>query len=68
MYQADSMHTLSPHIYIYLNGTVMALQEATEAYLISLFKDTNLTAIHTMCITIQLKDLALAHRLGREQS
>jgi hypothetical protein len=44
----------------------MALQEATEAYLISLFKDTNLAAIHTMCITIQLKDLALAHRLWEE--
>jgi Core histone H2A/H2B/H3/H4 len=38
-------------------SAVMALQEATEAYIISLFKDTNLTAIHTMCITIQLKIL-----------
>ncbi|KIM77757.1 hypothetical protein PILCRDRAFT_76427, partial [Piloderma croceum F 1598] len=49
-------------------STVMALQEATEVYLISLFEDTNLAAIHTMCITIQLKDLALAHRLWEESN
>lgn len=33
----------------------MALQEAAEAYLVSLFEDTNLAAIHakrvTMCVT-----------------
>jgi len=41
----------------------MALQEAAEASLVSLFEDTNLTAIHAKRVTIQPKDLALAHWL-----
>ncbi|KAI0312908.1 putative methyltransferase-domain-containing protein [Amylostereum chailletii] len=41
----------------------MALQEAAEAYLVSLFEDTNLAAIHAKRVTIQPKDLALARRL-----
>ena len=36
----------------------MALQEAAEAYLVSLFEDTNLAAIHakrvTMCVSLTL--------------
>ena len=40
-----------------------ALQEATEAYLISLFEDTNLCAIHAKRVTIQGKDMKLARRL-----
>ena len=35
----------------------MALQEAAEAYLVSLFEDTNLAAIHAKRVTIQPKDL-----------
>ena len=35
----------------------MALQEASEAYLVSLFEDTNLAAIHAKRVTIQPKDL-----------
>lgn len=35
----------------------MALQEAAEAYLVSLFEDTNLAAIHakrvTMCVMLK---------------
>ena len=49
-------------------SAVMALQEATEAYLVSLFEDTNLAAIHTTRVTIQPKDLALARRLRGECS
>ncbi|TFY79054.1 hypothetical protein EWM64_g4958 [Hericium alpestre] len=45
------------------SSAVMALQEAAEAYLISLFEDTNLAAIHDKHVTIQPKDLALARRL-----
>ncbi|KIK18161.1 hypothetical protein PISMIDRAFT_684455, partial [Pisolithus microcarpus 441] len=40
------------------SSAVMALQEASEAYLVSLFEDTNLAAIHAKRVTIQPKDLA----------
>ena len=30
----------------------MALQEAAKVYLISLFEDTNLAAIHAKCVTM----------------
>ena len=40
-----------------------ALQEATEAYIVTLFEDTNLAALHAKRVTIQIKDMALALRL-----
>ena len=40
---------------------VLALQEASKAYLISLFKDANLCAIHAKRVTIMPKDIQLAH-------
>jgi histone H3/H4 len=36
---------------------ILALQEATEAYLVGLFEDTNLCAIHAKRVTIMPKDL-----------
>jgi histone H3 len=39
---------------------VLALQEASEAYLIGLFEDTNLCAIHAKRVTIMPKDMMLA--------
>ncbi|KAN0075522.1 Histone-fold-containing protein [Tylopilus felleus] len=48
------------------SSAVMELQEASEAYLVSLFEDTNLVAIHAKRVTIQPKDLALARRLRGE--
>ena len=42
----------------------MALQEASEAYLVSLFEDTNLAAIHAKRVTIQPKDLVSRSRLA----
>ncbi|KZS96218.1 histone 3 [Sistotremastrum niveocremeum HHB9708] len=50
------------------SSAVMALQESAEAYLVSLFEDTNLAAIHAKRVTIQPKDLALARRLRGERS
>ena len=41
-------------------AAVMALQEAVEAYLVLLFEDTNLCAIHAKQVTIMLKDMQLA--------
>nr|XP_006813415.1 PREDICTED: histone H3-like [Saccoglossus kowalevskii] len=42
---------------------IMALQEASEAYLVSLFEDCNLIAIHSGRVTIMQKDMQLARRL-----
>ncbi|KIM22287.1 hypothetical protein M408DRAFT_332266 [Serendipita vermifera MAFF 305830] len=50
------------------SSAVMALQEAAEAYLVSLFEDTNLAAIHAKRVTIQPKDLQLARRLRGERT
>ena len=50
------------------SSAVMALQEAAEAYLVSLFEDTNLCAIHAKRVTIQSKDIQLARRLRGERS
>ena len=41
-------------------SAIMALQEASEAYLMALFEDTNLCAIHVKGVTIQPKDIQLA--------
>lgn len=40
-----------------------ALQEAAEAYLVYLFEDANLAAIHGGRVTIQHKDIRLARRI-----
>ena len=44
-------------------ATVLALQEAAKAFLIRLFEDTNMCAIHAKCITIMPKDMKLALRI-----
>ena len=45
-----------------------ALQEAAEAYLIGLFEDTNLCAIHAKRVTIMPKDIQLARRIRGEKA
>ena len=45
------------------SAAVMALQEAAEAYLVGLFEDTNLCAIHAKRVTIMPKDIQLARRI-----
>ena len=50
------------------SSAIGALQEAVEAYLVSLFEDTNLCAIHAKRVTIQKKDIQLARRLRGERS
>ena len=41
----------------------VALQEAAEAYLVGLFDDTNMEAIHAKRVTVQPKDMQLARRI-----
>ena len=47
-------------------SAIEALQEASEAYLVGLFEDTNLCAIHTKRVTIMSKDMKLSCRLRGE--
>ena len=49
-------------------AALMALQEAAEAYLVGLFEDTNLCAIHTRRVTIMPKDIELARRICGERA
>merc|ERR1712072_1094388 len=42
---------------------LLALQEATEMYMVGMFEDTNLAAIHGKRVTIMPRDLQLARRL-----
>ena len=42
---------------------ILALQEAGEGYLVGLFEDTNLCAMHAKRVTILPKDMLLARRL-----
>jgi len=42
---------------------LMALQESAEEYLVHLFEDANLCAIHAKRVTIMVKDIQLARRI-----
>ena len=46
---------------------ILALQEAAEAYIVGLFEDTNLCAIHAKRVTVTPKDMQLARRIRGER-
>ena len=48
------------------DAAVGALQEGSEAYLVGLFDDTNLCAIHAKRVTIMPKDIQLTRRIRGE--
>jgi histone H3 len=48
------------------SSAILAAQEAAEAYLIGLFEDTNLLALHAKRVTIMPKDMQLARRIRGE--
>jgi histone H3 len=49
-------------------SAIEALQHACESYLVSLFEDANLTAIHAKRVTIMPKDIQLARRVRGERA
>ena len=49
-------------------SAMLALQEAAEAYLVSLFHDGNLCTVHAKRMTIMPKDIALARRIRGERT
>ena len=50
-------------VFRWQSTAILALQEAAEAYLVHLFEDTNLLAIHAKRVTIMQKDIQLARRI-----
>ena len=50
------------------SAAVGALQEASESYLVGLFEDANLCAIHAKRVTIMPKDIQLARRIRGERA
>ncbi|UYV67991.1 HIST2H3A [Cordylochernes scorpioides] len=50
------------------SSAVMAQQEASEAYLVCLFEDTNLCTIHAKRETFMPKDIQLALRIREERA
>ena len=49
-------------------SAIGALQEAAEAYLVGLYEDSNLCAIHAKRVTIMPKDMHLARRIRGERT
>ena len=47
----------------YQPAALEALQHASEAFIVGLFEDTNLAAIHAKRVTIMPKDIQLAQRI-----
>uniref|UniRef100_A0A8C0MY10 Core Histone H2A/H2B/H3 domain-containing protein n=1 Tax=Canis lupus familiaris TaxID=9615 RepID=A0A8C0MY10_CANLF len=50
------------------SAAIGALQEASEAYPVGLFEDTNLCAIHAKRVTIMPKDIQLARCIRGERA
>nr|OQO19320.1 histone H3-like centromeric protein CSE4 [Rachicladosporium sp. CCFEE 5018] len=49
--------------HMWQSQAIQALQEAAEAFLVHLFEDTNLCALHAKRVTIMQKDIQLARRI-----
>ena len=54
----------TPSVQVCFQSTaIVALQEAAENYIVGLFEDVNLLAIHTRCVTIMPQDIRLVLRI-----
>lgn len=50
------------------SSAIGALQEAAEAYMVGVFEDTNLCAIHAGRVTIMPRDIQLARRIRGDRT
>ena len=48
-------------------SAILALQQVAEAYLVGVFEDSNLCAIHAKRVTVMPKDIQLARRIRGER-
>ena len=62
---AQDLGKMSIH---FQSGAIIALQEASEAYLVGLLEDSNLCAIHAKRVTIMPKDIQLARPIRGERN
>jgi histone H3 len=63
------VHNITAHLVSDLRfaaSALLALQEAAEAYLVGLFEDSNLCAVHCKRVTVMIKDIQLARRIRGE--
>jgi len=60
----EIMPQYSNEVTMWAQSAILALQEAAEAFMIMLFEDTNLCAIHAKRVTIKVPDAQLARRIG----
>ncbi len=63
----EIVDSYNPDYFRIQSSALAALQEACEAYLVGLFEDTNLLAIHAKRVTIMPRDLQLARRIRGER-
>ena len=60
----EVVQQISPHEDLRMQSTaLLALQEASEAYLVNMFEDSLLACVHAGRVTLQLADILLARRL-----
>jgi histone H3/H4 len=59
----DHVRSTSKEVLRWQAEALMALQEAAEDYLVHLFEDANLCAIHGKRVTLMVKDVQLARRI-----
>ena len=59
----------TPSVQVHFQSTALAaLQEATENFLVGLFEDVNLLAVHAKRVTVMPCDIRLALRIRGDQS
>jgi len=63
----EIVHKIKGDGYRVQASALEAFQESTEAYIIDLFEDTQLCAIHAKRVTIMVRDMQLARRLRGER-
>ena len=56
------------HKYRWQGTALLAMQEASEAFLVSVFEDANLCALHAKRVTLRVADIRLARRIRGDRS
>lgn len=59
----EVLQSFSTDVVRFKSDGLMALQEATEMYLVQLFEDANMCASHANRVTVKPKDMDLVFRL-----